>query len=585
MGKKKELCLGIFEGHYDPAVALVEGGKVIAYAEEERHIRFKHAYGIYPIRALKYCLDKAGVTLEQISAVGINWDVEAYTDGRMQAFYDKVNEEFIPDIRTVSWQKGLLRRFNRENIRAHHEINWRKAFGDIKFPPLYPVPHHYAHAFQSCLQSPFEKSLCLTIDGSGDRHCTVIWRHEGTKIWPIKEILIPHSLGWVYAAFTEYLGFMAYDGEYKVMGLAAYGRKNKDLREKVNKIVLSQTGDAGYRVDPSYIHYGTHTYSERYTDKLVELFGRKPRLPYEKIEPWHEDLAFAVQESLEDTVERLVLSAVKETGIRKVCIGGGVGLNIKMNSRLFMNPQIEDLYANPLCNDGGASLGAALAASFEISRQRPEKLEGLNFGYEETEERIEEVLKLVGASYEKPVDICETVADELSKGRIVGWFQGRMEAGPRSLGQRSILADPRRVENRDKVNAIIKYREYWRPFCPSIIEEAAGKYFKRYTKAPFMVLAFEANERLKQEAPAIVHVDQTSRVQLVSQKLLPRFHKLLKAFEARCGIPVLLNTSFNIKGEPIVCTVHDALRTFWSTGLEVLAVGDFIMRKPKLEKK
>ncbi len=576
---KGALCLGIFEGHSDPAVAIVEGGRVIAYAEEERYIRFKHAHGIYPIRALKYCLDTAGVTLDQVSAVGINWNVDAYTNGQMRAFYDRVNQEFNPDPQTIQWQGGLLRRFNRENIRALHEINWRRMFGDIKFPPLYSAPHHYVHAFQSCLQSPFKKSLCLTIDGSGDQHCTVLWRHEGTRIWPIQEIMIPHSLGWVYAAFTEYLGFQAYDGEYKVMGLAAYGRMNKDLSGKLDKIVFFDKSGFGYRIDPTYIHYGSHTYSERYTDKLVELFGRKPRLPDEKIDSWHEDLARAVQEKLEDTVERLVLRAVRETGIRNVCIGGGVGLNIKMNSRLFMNPEIEDLYANPLCSDGGAAIGAALVASFAISHERPAKLETLALGYEETEERIEEVLKLTQVNYEKPADICEAVADELCSGRIVGWFQGRMEAGPRALGQRSILADPRRVENRDKVNAIIKYREYWRPFCPSMIEEAAERYFDKYTTAPFMILSFPANERLKKEAPAIVHVDQTSRVQLINQKVLPKYYKLIKAFERRTGVPVLLNTSFNVKAEPIVCTIHDALRTFWSTGIEVLAAGNFIIRK------
>jgi len=367
------------------------------------------------------------------------------------------------------------------------------------------------------------------------------------------------------------------------MGLAAYGEPDKDLRAKMDRIVFPAPDGIEYRVDPTYIHYGPRSYSERFTDKLVELFDRKPRLSEEEITQWHENLAYAVQKKLEESVERLIRWAIRETGIRKVCISGGVGLNVKMNSSLFLLPEVDDVFAHPLCSDGGAAVGAALAACFERSGARPERLETLALGLEESNKTIERALKVARLEYEKPDDICEAVADQLAKGRIVGWFQGRMEAGPRALGQRSILADPRNVENRDKVNAIIKFREYWRPFCPSMTAEAASKYFGRYTNAPFMIIAFSANERLKQDAPAIVHVDGTSRVQMVHRDTLPRFHQLLKAFEKRSGVPVLLNTSFNVKGEPIVCTIQDALRTFWSTGLEILAAGDFLIRKPEVK--
>jgi carbamoyltransferase len=455
-------------------------------------------------------------------------------------------------------------------------------FGDVRMPPIHPVAHHYTHALHACLQSPFERSICLTIDGSGDEHTTVLWRHEGERVTPLREIRMPHSLGWVYAAFTEYLGFKAYDGEYKVMGLAAYGRPNDDLRARIGRIVTPAPDGIEFRVDPTCIHYGAHRYSDRYTDKLIEIIGRPPRLAHEEITAWHEDLAFAVQENLERTVERLALWAVRETGIPRLCIGGGVGLNVKMNSRLFLHPEIEDVFAQPLCSDGGAAAGVALAACFERTGARPERLETLALGLEESNETIEKTLTMAHLRFERPDDICEAVADELAKGRIVGWFQGRMEAGPRALGQRSILADPRAVANRDKVNSIVKFREYWRPFCPSMTAEAAPRYFDRFTDAPFMIIAFPANERLAREAPAIVHVDGTSRVQLVKREVNPRYHRLLTAFERRTGVPVLLNTSYNVKGEPIVCTIHDALRTFWATGLEVLAAGDFLLRKPAL---
>lgn len=573
--------LGIFEGHADPAVAIVRDGKVLAYSEEERHLRFKHAFGIYPSRALKYCLRVAGVSIEDIAAVGYHYNLNAYGDGRMRAFFDQLNREYPVDDRTKGWQSALLRRFSPDVMKTHHEAVWRRMFGDVRFPPLVGVPHHYTHALHACLQSTFDKSVCITIDGSGDEHCTVIWKHEGTKIVPIREITIPHSLGWVYAAFTEYLGFQAYDGEYKVMGLAAFGRPNRELRAKVDQIVKTAPDGVGYEVDPTYIHYGEHTYSHRFTDKLVELFGRKPRLEDEEITRWHEDVAFAVQENLEDSVERLVKWAVKETGIGNVCISGGVGLNIKMNSRIFQLPEVNDVFANPLCSDGGAAVGAALVVGLEQSGAHPEPLKHLALGFEEKADDIRKMLDLAHLEYEKPKDICDAVAEELAKGKIVGWFDGRMEAGPRSLGQRSILADPRDEKNRDKVNAIIKFREYWRPFCPSMLKEAADRYFEEWTDAPFMILSFVAKEQLKKDAPAIVHVDGTARVQLVDKDVLPKYHRLISAFEKRTGVPVLLNTSYNVKGEPIVCTAQDALRTFWATGLEILALGDYLIRKPK----
>jgi len=514
--------------------------------------------------------------------VGLNWNVEAFTNGAMANFYASVREAYPVDGRTAAWQDGMIRNFNRENVRRRHESQWRQLFGDVRFPPLNDFPHHYVHAFQACLQSPFETSLCLTMDGSGDEHCTVVWLHEGDRITPLREILIPHSLGWLYAAMTEYLGFQAYNGEYKVMGLAAYGRPNRELREKVERIVTPAPDGIEYRVDPSYIHFGEHTWSARYTDKLVELFGRHPRLAHEEITSWHEDLAYAVQQNLEDSAERLVLWAVGETGVHRLCMSGGCALNIKMNSRLYRRPEIEDIFINPLCSDGGAAVGAALAANHRLDGSRPQPLESLALGWEESDADIEKVLQLTGVDYSRPADICEAAAEELAAGRIGSWFQGRMEAGPRALGQRSILADPRAVENRDRVNAIIKFREYWRPFCPSMLHEAAADYFDDYTEAPFMILSFVANEKLKRDAPAIVHVDGTSRVQLVKREVLPAYHALIAAFARRTGVPVVLNTSFNVKGEPIVCTIHDALRTFWATGLDVLAAGSFLIRKPRV---
>jgi carbamoyltransferase len=570
--------LGIFEGHADPAVAIVRGGEVVAYVEEERFTRQKHAWGSYPIRSLEFCLETAGIGLSDVEAVALNWNLDAYSDGRMRQFFDTVNGEFEVNDGTRAWQNGLVRRFERTTTEERHHYEWRRAFGEIEFPPIVSFPHHYTHAFQSAMQSGFDESLCLTIDGSGDEHCTVLWEHRGTSLQPVYEQTIPHSLGWVYAAFTEYLGFQAYDGEYKLMGLAAYGKANDELIEKVGQIVIDDPNEQhSYRVDPAYVHYGQHTYSHRYTDKLVELFGRQPRISTDEYEPWHEDLAFAVQHHLERRVVNLINWGIEKTGLSRVTVGGGVGLNVKMNSKIFAMPGVKDLWANPLCSDGGAAVGAALAAEFHANGTTPKKLIGLNLGYEEAD--VESVLKRSKVAYTRSADIAKDTAAMIADGMIVGWFQGRMEAGPRALGQRSILADPRVIESRDRVNSIIKFREYWRPFCPSILAEMADEYFERHTEAPFMVTAFEANEKLRQDAPAIVHVDGTARVQFVDKETLPLYHSLISEFRKLTGVGVLLNTSFNVKGEPVVCTARDALRTFWSTGLDVLVMGDLIVRK------
>lgn len=574
--------LGIFEGHFDPAVAIVRDGELVAYAEEERFIRNKHAYRVYPHRSLAFCLERAGIALSDVAAVGINWDLPAYSDGRMEQFFGRMRAEYAVDPQTVGWQQSMLRAFDAERYRAHHEAQWRRVYGDVAYPPLRPFPHHFVHAHHAAVQSPFERSVVITMDGSGDHHCTVVWRHEGAELQPIREIVMPHSLGWFYSAITEYLGFRAYDGEYKVMGLAAYGEPSAEIQARIDRVVLPAADGVEYRIDPQFVHYGPRNYSDRFTDHLIELLGRKPRLPAEEITHWHENVAYAAQHAFERAVVRLVEWAVAETGISNVCVGGGCALNVKMNSKLVQMPGIEGVFAQPLCSDGGAAAGAALAAWAADTGHRPAPLRTLALGPEQGDDEIERALNLAGLVYERPDDICAATAAELAAGRIVGWFQGRMEAGPRALGQRSILADPRRVENRDKVNAIIKFREYWRPFCPSMLAEAADRYFDHYVDAPFMIVAFPANERLAAEAPAIVHVDGTSRVQLVHRDVLPRYHGLIEAFGRLTGVPVLLNTSFNVKGEPIVCTVHDALRTFWSTGLEVLAAGSFLIRKPRL---
>jgi len=572
---------GIFEGHWDPTASIVQDGQITAHAEEERFVRLKHAPRMYPINALKDCLNGTGLKPGDISAIAVNWDTDSYTNGSMKAFFEQLNQQWHVDSNTIRWQQYVLNNFNSENVRRHHEDQWRRAFGDIQVPPIYPLPHHYVHCLHAFLQSPFNKALCITVDGSGDRHCTVLWDCNGTSMRAIREICMPHSLGWFYAAFTEYLGFKAYNGEYKVMGLAAYGQPDGQLRKKVSKVLSVARDGIEYRLNPRFIHYGKRTWSDRFTDDLVELFGRPMRLPDEPITAWHKNLAYTVQDALEESMCRLAMWGIDQLGVGDICVGGGVGLNVKMNSRLFSITGVRSFFAQPLCSDGGAAAGAALGACWKLTGCRPKPLTTLALGHQESDASIRKTLERCRIPYERVEQITEAVADELAAGRIVGWFQGPMEGGPRALGQRSILADPREATTRDHLNTTIKFREDWRPFCPSIPAEDAGKFLKRHTHGSFMNIAFEATDAFAKCAPAVVHVDGTVRVQLVDKVVLPQFHQLLRAFEHRTGVPALLNTSFNVKGEPIVCTFRDALRTFYSTGLEVLAAGPFLVRKTR----
>jgi carbamoyltransferase len=567
------------EGPHDPSVAAVRGGRVVAYAEEERFVRNKHAVGHYPSRALRYCLEATGRRLDQIAAVSIGYNLAAYTDGRMRDFFARMSEDWDLDQATRDWQRDCLARFHVSEQERLHRFHWRREYGDLSFPPVHFAPHHYTHAFQAAMESPFESAVVLSVDGSGDEHTTVLWVKRSDRLEPLREIRMPHSLGWFYAAFTEYLGFNAYDGEYKVMGLAAHGGPDTSLREAVGQVLGPAPDGIEFRLDPAYIHYGEHSYSGRFTDSLVKLLGRPPRLPRQEITEWHMNLAFAVQRALEESVRRLTRWAVRETGLRNVCVGGGVGLNVKMNTSIFGMPEVADVFAHPLCADSGAAAGAALVTCYQQTGALPQPLTTLALGPEEDAATVARVLRNAGARFEESPDICRTTSQALADGKIVAWCQGRLEAGPRALGQRSILADPRTAQMRDRVNDAIKQREPWRPFGPSMLASAADRYFRQVTDSRFMTMAFPAADDLCRDAPAIVHSDGSSRVQLVHENSHPLYHRLLSEFAALTGVPVLLNTSFNVSGEPIVSTTEDALRTFSATGIDLLVVKNFVVSK------
>lgn len=572
--------LGYHPGR-DPSACLLQDGRVTAFVEEERLIRYKHAANVFPIRSIDACLRHAGLTLADIECFAFGYDAVRFGNGEMSAFYDRLNERYPPDPGTRSWQRGNLGRTAYAPVQARLANELLRRYGTHTPPPLRSYPHHRSHAVATYHLSPFDEALVAIVDGSGEHQCTTVWRGAGQELELIHETELPHSLGWFYSAVTEYLGFESYDGEYKVMGLAAYGRPNARFRAVLGEVLHPGEYGFDYAVERDYIHNGPHTYSGRFTDRLVAELGLPPRAHVDPITPEHEDLAFEAQRAVEEAVLRLLGHFRQATGLRTVALGGGVAQNVKLNARIRDSGLFDEVFLFPIPSDSGTSVGAALGVYQEITRSVPRgELDHVYWGPSYTDAEIEAELRLCGVPYERPPAFEERVADLLAGGGIVGWFQGRMEAGQRALGARSILADPRSPEIRDRVNAAVKYREYWRPFCPSMTLEDAGRYVVRPARAPFMIMAFSATDEAARTIPGVVHVDGTMRIQTVEASSNPRFHGVIKAFEARTGVPVLLNTSFNVKGEPIVCSPRDALRTFWSTGLDALAIGPFLVTKP-----
>jgi carbamoyltransferase len=571
--------LGVNFSGADPNAALVVDGEIAAAAEEERFTREKHATGQFPKRALRYCLDEAARRGRKIDAVAFGWDGDRYADGSIADFYDtQVNAKFPVDDATRAWQKRMIATFHRDAVtRQIHDALVAAGFDRRALPPVRFLGHHRTHAAGAYLLSRFEKAAVLTLDGSGDDLCTALWKASDGRVERTAAFPIPHSLGWFYAAMTEYLGFEAYDGEYKVMGLAPYGKSDGAIREKLARVVKVSPG--GYALDPRFIHYGRHSHSGRFTDDLVELLGRPPRGRETDPTEHHKGVAFEAQDLFERACLAVAARAVELGGDRRLCLSGGAALNCKMSQRVLESELMDDVFVLPNAGDGGQSLSAAVLLSTELTGRRPAPLETLALGPSWTDDEVKSIIDECLLPATRPADVASAAAEDVAAGKVVGWFQGRMEFGPRALGQRSILADPRRVESRDKVNRVVKYREYWRPFCPSVLAEAAPRYFSKLTDALFMAITLPATAEARREMPAVVHVDGTARPQLVRRETLPLYHDMIRAFGERTGVPAVLNTSFNVKGEPIVCTPRDAIRNFYSCGLDVLYLGPFRIEK------
>lgn len=558
--------LGIGGYYHDSSACLIKDGEIIAAAEEERFNRIKHSKG-FPAQAVDYCLSTAGIGLDEVSHIGYYWNPWLWLKSRL-AYRAKtfLRSPFYSaaDIFNIAYNGFLplleLKAFNQGKAKIHL------------------VNHHLAHAASAFFVSPYDEALILSMDFFGENTTTYVAHGKANNIRSIQEIKYPHSLGALYSSITQYLGFEVDEGEYKVMGLASYGQPR--FYNDMKKLVTILPNGA-FRLNMSYFNYQITGWSKtKYvSNKFIELFGPS-REPGSSISQKHMDLAASLQKLLEELVFHLLENIYKSHKLDSLCIAGGVGLNCALNGKLLNLSPFKNIFIQPAAGDSGCSLGAAYYIYNNVlHNKRGQSQESVFYGPEFSDEEIKAELEQNKLTYERHNNIEKKTAELLSKDKIIGWFQGRMEWGPRALGNRCILANPSTAEMKDLVNRVVKRREEFRPFAPSVLEEEASDYFEISDPSPFMMFIYKVKEEVKNKIPAITHIDGTARVQTVNKNISPRYWKLISEFKKITGIPMVLNTSFNLRGEPIVCTPRDAIRTFYSSGIDYLALGNYLVGK------
>jgi carbamoyltransferase len=557
------LSLGInYSQMHDSSACIVRDGELLFAIAEERLSRAKHD-ARFPQLAIKACLAGAEVKAADLEAICLGWQ-------HPQKVYLHDLKCFLTGSHPISY----LNLFNSSKTFASmwHQQGGCNCFTDLFGPTkarIHFVDHHLAHAISAYAFSGFPVSAVLVADGRGAWEATSIWYGDNGKLEHVLTVPWPNSLGLFYAAFTHYLGFQENSDEWKVMGLAPYGQPGVELRD----FIMLDRGS--YRVNSAAL---IGNGKGRCTEIAARLGPRRP--PGSEIKDHHKDIAFAVQEVCEQAMLALAGEAVKKTGCRNLCLAGGVALNAKANGRILASGLVERLFVQPAASDEGVALGAALAPYLETSGRYPVcKLRQVYLGSEYEDAEIENVLATYKIRFIRLDDPAQTSAELLAQGKIIGWFQGRMEFGPRALGNRSILADPRDPEMNSKVNNAVKFREGWRPFAPSLLVEVASDFLETATDSPFMILTSPVKSQKRRVIPAVTHVDGSARPQTVEQEVNPLYWRLIKAFGERTGVPVIMNTSFNLRGEPIVCSPTDAVRTFYSSGIDALVIGNYLVEK------
>ncbi len=548
---------------HDSSACIARDGEVLFAVAEERLSRVKHD-ARFPLLAIRGCLDFAGVRADEVDFICQGWprpragflhDLRCYATGKQPA-----------DSRALL---NSTRHFVSMWHQRSGENRFRQTFGSASRPEFRLTDHHLAHAISAYAFSGFDDAAILVIDGRGAWEATSIWRGRDGRIEHVQTIPWPNSLGLFYAQFTQYLGFEPYSDEWKVMGLAPYGKPGVDLSEFIS------TEEDSYRVATRLL-IGKDSAP---TAAIEARLGPK-RAPESEISDRYKDVAFAVQDACEQAMLKLAASAVAKTGCRNLCLAGGVALNSKANGKVLTSGLVDRFFVQPAAGDDGVCLGAALAPYLDSGGKLPlRKMRHAYWGPASSDAEIEKALQTYKIRYRSVDDPARAAAELLASGKILGWFQGRMEFGPRALGGRSILADPRDPEMTAKVNNAVKFREWWRPFAPSMLAESAGEYLESATDSPFMILTAQVKPEKRSVIPAITHVDGSARPQTVERDANPLYWKLICEFGGLTGVPVVMNTSFNLRGEPIVCTPTDAIRTFFSSGMDALAIGSFLVEK------
>ena len=592
--------IGISAFYHDSAACLVRDGVIVAAAQEERFTRKKHDPG-FPHNALLYCLAEGEIGIEDLKYI-VFYDkplikferlIETYV-----SFAPKGIESFLAAMPVWLKEKLLLRNLLKKEVLA-----CAPDLDPARLPKFLFGEHHESHAASAFFASPYHKAGVLCMDGVGEWATTSAWLGEGNTLMPLWEIPFPHSLGLLYSAFTYYTGFKVNSGEYKVMGLAPYGEPK--YVKAIYEHLLDLKPDGTFRMNMEYFNYCTGlTMTSR---KFDDVFGGPPRKPESQLTQREMDLARSVQEVTEEVMLRLSRTMHRETGVEYLCLAGGVALNCVGNGRVLRECPFKGLWIQPAAGDAGGALGAALNAWFQYENNPrtaddiADGMKGSYLGPRFTNEDVEARLKAIGASYARLSDgeLFDCVAADLEDGKVVGWLQGRMEFGPRSLGGRSILGDARNTKMQSVMNLKIKYRESFRPFAPSVLREKVSDYFQMDCDSPYMLLVAPVLEKRRlpfdsgqkglwgidllnvprSDIPAITHIDYSARVQTVHGETNPRYHRLLQEFERRTGCATLVNTSFNVRGEPIVCTPEDAYRCFMRTEMDVLVLENFVLRK------
>ncbi|MEI6828533.1 MAG: carbamoyltransferase [Synechococcaceae cyanobacterium ELA445] len=589
--------LGLSAYYHDSAAALVVDGRVVAAAQEERFTRKKHD-AAFPEHASNFCLAKAGLTLADLDAV-VYYEKPLLTFERLLETYlgtaPRGGRSFVAAMQVWLKEKLFLKTEIKKQLRKLGEPG--RALPELLFSE-----HHLSHAGAAFYPSPFESAAILCMDGVGEWATTSAWLGEGNAITPLWEINFPHSLGLLYSAFTYYCGFKVNSGEYKLMGLAPYGEpRYVDL---IKRHLIDIKPDGTFRLDLRYFKF--HRGFRMTSRKFHALFGRPPRKGETELSQVHMDLAASIQAVTEEVVLKLAKSLHEETGASRLCLAGGVALNCVANGRLLREGPFEEIWIQPASGDAGSALGAALVAyhqQFEQPRtpEPGDAMAGTYLGPSFSNAEIKSFLQEVAAPHHTLADpeLFERLAELLEEGKVVGWFNGGMEFGPRALGGRSILGDPRNRQMQSVMNLKIKYRESFRPFAPSVLEEEVASQFQLEGKSPYMLLVAPVQQALctpmtaeqeglfgieklnvpRSSIPAVTHVDYSARVQTVCERTNPRYHQLIRAFQRRTGCPSVVNTSFNVRGEPIVCTPQDAYRCFLRTEMDVLVLENQLLLK------